>query len=215
LDRIAKARGPLAFIDESFLAPSQWKDSFYIVAAAVIEKDTVLTIRQEMRRRVKRGTWHTTESGRSEAGQQKIRELASYLATVVKPVIVVVDELAKSDRSAEAGRAQALRGLLTELANNHIYMTGTVVYEKRIPGYMQAHDDVIIEGIRRQGGDASKLKVIGIASKREPLLWIPDLICWAFRQAYLDDDQGYFTDLAKVATIIHLSGPEQKSPQNH
>jgi hypothetical protein len=197
------------------LAPSQWHDSFYIVAAAVIEKDHVLDVRAELRRRVKVGTWHTTESGRSEKGQQKIRELASYLATVVKPVIVVVDELAKSDRAGEAGRAQALRALLEELAREHIYMTGTVVYERRIPGYMQAHDDVIVEGIRRQGGDASKLKVVGLATKREPLLWIPDLICWAFRQAYLDDDRGYFTDLAKVAKVIHLSGPEKKLPQSH
>lgn len=215
LDRIARARGPLAFIDESFLAPSQWPDSFYIIAAAVIEKDIVLEVRKELRRRVKHGTWHTTEAGRSEKGQQKIRELASYLATVVKPVIVVVDELAKSDRAAEAGRAQALRACLEELAREHIYLTGTVVYERRIPGYMQAHDDVILEGIRRQGGDASKLKVIGISSKREPLLWIPDLICWSFRQAYLDDDRGYFTELAKVAKVIHLNGPEKTQSQSH
>jgi hypothetical protein len=80
---------------------------------------------------------------------------------------------------------------------------------------MQAHDDVIIEGIRRQGSDASKLKVVGLSTKREPLLWIPDLICWAFRQAYLDDDRGYFTELAKVAKVIHLSGPEKKLPQSH
>ncbi|QKJ24973.1 hypothetical protein HRU87_01865 [Aquiluna borgnonia] len=203
-DRIARAKGPLAFIDESFRAPSQDHDSFYIVAAAVIDKAIVLEVRKELRRRVRHGTWHTTEAGRSQVGQQKIRELSAYLATVVKPVVVVVDQLQKSDRSAEAGRAKALRALLVELATEHVYLTGTVVYEKRIPGYMQAHDDLIIGQIRREKGAASSLNVIGLSTKSEPLLWIPDIIAWAFRQQYLKDGGGYFSELAKIAKVIHI-----------
>jgi hypothetical protein len=69
---------------------------------------------------------------------------------------------------------------------------------------MQAHDDLIIEQIRREKGAASSLNVIGLSTKSEPLLWIPDIIAWAFRQQYLKDGGGYFSELAKSAKVIHI-----------
>ncbi|MEY3561141.1 MAG: hypothetical protein RL068_293 [Actinomycetota bacterium] len=209
-DRIARARGPLAFIDESFQAPSQDPDSFYIIAAAVIEKDQVLEVRKRLANLVQNPTWHTTEAGRTERGKQKIRELASYLAIVSKPVIVVLDQLASSDRSAEAGRAQAIRALLAELASEHMYLTGTVFYERRVPGFMQEHDELIFERIRQSKLEGARLQVVGLATKKEPLLWIPDIICWAYRRAYLDGDHSFFNELGKVAKVIRFSEPEQK-----
>ena len=213
-DKVAKAAGPIAFIDESYQAPNQSQDSFYLVAAAVIEKDRVLDIRKQLRRLARDASWHTTESARSEAGRQQIHELANYLARNCKPVIVVFDQIPESDKNAEATRAQAIRGLLVELAQEHIYLTGTVVYEKRIPGYMQTHDELIVRGISTGENPANRLKVLGVSTKREPLLWAPDIICWAFRQAYLGKNTSYFNELAKVSKVIHLGEPKQKLPQN-
>ena len=209
-DKVAKAAGPLAFIDESFQAPNQNPDSFYLIAAAVIPKDKVLEVRKQLRILVRGSSWHTTEAARSERGRLQIHQFTSYLARNSKPVIVVIDQIPDSDRNAEAARAQAIRGLLVELAQQHMYLTGTVVYEKRIPGYMQTHDEMIFKSIAGGQNDASRLNVIGLSTKKEPLLWAPDLICWAFRQAYLDRNQSYFDELAKVASVIHLGHTEQK-----
>ena len=214
-DRLAKASGPIAFIDESFQAPNQSPDSFYLVAAAVIEKDRVLEIRKQLRKLARNASWHTTESARSEAGRALIHQLANYLARNCKPVIVVFDQIPESDKNAEATRAQAIRGLLVELAQEHMYLTGTVVYEKRIPGYMQTHDELIMRGIISGDNPANRLNVIGVSTKREPLLWAPDIICWAFRQAYLGRNTSYFNELAKVSRVIHLGEPKQISPQSH
>lgn len=213
-DKVAKAAGPIAFIDESFQAPNQSPDSFYLVAAAVIEKDRVLEIRKQLRKLARNASWHTTESARSEAGRQQIHELANYLARNCKPVIVVFDQIPESDKNAEATRAQAIRGLLFELAQEHMYLTGTVVYEKRIPGYMQTHDELIMRGISAGENPANRLNVLGVSTKREPLLWAPDIICWAFRQAYLGRNTSYFNELAKVSKVIHLGEPKQISPQS-
>jgi hypothetical protein len=213
-DKVAKSAGPIAFIDESFSAPNQSRDSFYLIAAAVIEKDRVLEIRRQLRILARNDSWHTTESARSEAGRAQIHELANYLARNCKPVIVVFDQVPESDRTAEATRAQAIRGLLFELAQEHMYLTGTVVYEKRIPGYMQTHDELILRSIATGDNPANRLSVIGVSTKREPLLWAPDIICWAFRQAYLGKNTSYFNELAKVSKIIHLGEPEQRSPQS-
>lgn len=214
-DKVAKAAGPLAFLDESFQAPNQNPDSFYLIAAAVIPKDKVLEVRKQLRILARSSSWHTTESARSERGRQQIVQLASYLARNCQPVIVVFDQIPESDRNAEATRAQAIRGLLLELVQQHMYLTGTVVYEKRIPGYMQTHDEMIFKTIASGNNDANRLNVIGVSTKREPLLWAPDIICWAFRQAYLGKNQTYFEELAKVARVIHLGQAEQKSTQSH
>jgi hypothetical protein len=201
---IAASRGPVAFLDESFLAPSQWHDSFYILAAAVIPRLDLDEVRRELRRISRRSRWHAAERGRSDSGQQQVKRMANYLATVCLPVIVVVDELAKSDRSAEEGRAQALRALLAELSENHIYLDGLAVYERRVPGTMQQNDDQILGQIRAEGGSAANLKLLGLSTKREPLLWAPDTICWAFRQHYFEQNPHYFAALNQVAVIKHL-----------
>ena len=204
LDKVALARGPLAFIDESYLSPAQSVDSYYILSAAVIEKKRVLEIRQALRKIVGASTWHTTDAGRSDIGRQKIRELCAYLARNVVPVIVVLEQLAESDKNAEAGRAKSIRVLLNELAEKHLYMTGTVVYESRIPGYMQNQDARIIQIIAKGHSSAARLKVFGLASKKEPLLWAPDLIGWAYRHAYADKDESFFQELAKAARVIKI-----------
>lgn len=214
-DKVAKAAGPLAFIDESFQAPNQNSDSFYLIAAAVIPKDKVLEVRKQLRILARGSSWHTTEAARSEKGRLQIQQLTSYLARNSKPVVVVIDQIPDSDRNAEAARAQAIRALLIELSQQHMYLTGTVVYEKRIPGYMQTHDEMIFKSIASGNSDASRLNVIGLSTKREPLLWAPDIICWAFRQAYLGRNQNYFDELSKVASVIHLGHTEQKSTQSH
>ncbi|WP_157671477.1 hypothetical protein [Candidatus Aquiluna sp. UB-MaderosW2red] len=194
----------MAFIDESFLSPAQSEDSFYILTAAVIDKKRVLKVRQELFKLVGANYWHTTDAGRSDRGRQKIRELNAYLARNVSPVIVVIEQLAESDKSAEAGRVESIRTLLNELAENHLYLTGTVVYESRIPGFMQNQDRRIIKEIAEGQSSAAKLKVFGLASKKEPMLWAPDLIGWAYRHAYADSDKSFFQELAKVATVIKL-----------
>lgn len=204
LDKVALARGPIAFIDESFLSPSQATDSYYILTAAVVEKKRVLEIRQRLRDIVGGSSWHTTDAGRSERGRQKIRELNSYLAQNVLPVIVVIEQLDETDKNAEVGRAQSVRVLLEELAKNHLYVTGTVVYESRIPGYMQNNDEREFEKIAKSNSSASKLKVFGLASKKEPMLWAPDLIGWSYRQAYSNKDDSFFSELARVSRVIRV-----------
>lgn len=129
-------------------------------------------------------------------------------------MIVVLDQIPESDRNAEAARAQAIRALLIDLAEQHMYLTGTVVYEKRIPGYMQTHDEMIFKTIASGHSEANRLNVIGLSTKKEPLLWAPDLICWAFRQAYLGRNNSFFEELAKVASVIHLGQTEQKPTQS-
>ena len=191
-------------MDESFRSPSEARDSFYILCAVVIPKSKVFAVRNGIREIVGKSYFHATELGRHENGQMLIRKLARYLALEVKPILVVIEQLPKSDRDAEGARELATRALWKELAENELYITGTVVYERRMRGVQDQSDLRIFNSLKRLKLPGNKLKVLGIATKKEPLLWAPDLVAWAFRQAYDDADNSYFSALTRVSKIIRL-----------
>ena len=202
--KLGLSRGPVAFIDESFLSPAQNPDSFYILCAVVVKKDKLKLLRRRLYESVQDSRWHTTEAGRTNSGRQKIRELARLIAGLTTTVITVVDQLNDRDTDAEAGRARSKMALLNELALNHLYLTGTVVFEKRPGSYMHGKDLRVLERIRSKGNPASKLQVLSIQTKSEPLLWAPDLVAWCYRKAYFEKDASFFQDLQKTATVIKL-----------
>ena len=204
LSRIRAAKGPLAFIDESFMAPSQDPDSFYILGAVVVEKKKVFWLRGQMRELVGDDYFHATEFGRKDYGRQIIRQLADLIARETTPVLVVMDQLQTSDVDAERARAIVTSKMFQELSEKEIYLTGTVVYERRMRSGQHQSDLRIFKSLKRQKLPGNKLKVVGLASKNEPLLWAPDLLCWAFRQAYHSENPSYFQQLKKVAKVIRV-----------
>ena len=191
-------------MDESFRSPSEDKDSFYILCAVVIPKKRIFAVREGIREVVGKGRFHATELGRHDDGRMVIRRLARFLALEVKPVLVVIEQLQNSDRDAERAREMATRALWKELAENELYLTGTVVYERRMRGAQDQSDLRIFNNLKRLKLPGNKLKVLGIATKREPLLWAPDLVAWAFRQAYDEADNSFFSALSRVSKIIRL-----------
>ena len=204
LGRIRAAKGPLAFVDESFLSPSEDADTFYILGAVVIEKSKVFAVRKELREIVGDDYFHATEFGRTDYGRMIIRRMAAMLARQTQPILVVLDQLEKKDRDAELARELATRGLWKELAENELYLTGTVIYEGRLRGNQHRQDLRIFRDLKKENLPGSKLRVLGLPTKREPLLWAPDLVCWAFRQAYHEGNPSYFQELTKTTKIIRL-----------
>jgi hypothetical protein len=204
LSRIRAAKGPIAFIDESFMAPRQDPDTFYILGAVVVEKKKVFWLRDQMREIVGDDYFHATEFGRKDYGRQVIRQLADLIARETTPVLVVLDQLHPSDVDAERARAIVTKWMFQELSQNDMYLTGTVVFERRMRSGQHQHDLRIFQEIKRQKLPGNRLRVVGLATKNEPLLWAPDLLCWAFRQAYREDNPSYFQQLKRVAKIIRV-----------
>lgn len=198
LGRLRAAKGPLAFVDESFRSPSEAKDSFYILCATVIPRGNIFRVRNELRDLVGKSYFHATELGRSDQGQMILRKVAHYLAKEVKPVLVLIEQLPKSDRDAETGRERATRALWKELSESELYVTGTVVYERRMRGAQDASDLRILKTLKRLRLPGNQLNVLSAATKNEPLLWMPDLVAWAFRQAYDRADNSFFGELTKL-----------------
>lgn len=203
-DKIAKSKGPIALLDESFLTPAQGPDSFYILCAVVVEKSEVLHLRRALESIAGTTLWHTTDAGRTDLGRQKIRQLARLIAESTVSVIAVVEELSKTDSTGEQARVNSAHTLLNELAKNYLYLTGTVVYEKRTRGDMRNRDEALLRQISQSDSEASRLAIWGMASKSEPLLWAPDIVAWCYRQAYFKQDSSFFQDLERSTAVIRI-----------
>lgn len=192
----------MAFLDESFLSPAQGPDSFYLLVAVVVEKAEVIRFRNQLQAAVAAGRWHTTEAARTDSGRQKIRELAHLIAQSASCVVAVIEEIDEQDKTGEIARNRLTKALLEELAGNHIYATGSVIYEKRTPGSMRSRDELLLNQISKSDSIAAKLAIWGISTKHEPLLWAPDVLAWCYRQAYFEKDASFFQDLEKVTTLV-------------
>jgi hypothetical protein len=203
-DKISKSKGPIALLDESFLTPAQGPDSFYILCAVVVDKSEVMHLRRGLEAIAGRGRWHTTEEARRDSGKQKIRQLARLIAESTISVIAVVEELSAQDSSGESARARATQVLLDELAQNYLYLTGTVVYEKRMPGEMRARDEQVLKQIQKGNSPAANLAIWGMAEKSEPLLWAPDIVAWCYRQAYFERDPSFYQDLERSTRLLKV-----------
>ena len=186
------------------MSPSEDPDSFYILGAVVVEKKKVFAFRDQLQQLVGDDYFHATEFGRHESGRQVIRQLADLIAREAKPVLVVLKQLESSDEDAERARARVTKRLFEELSENQMYLTGTLVYERRMRSGQHQSDLRIFRSIKQQKLPGSKLRVLGIATKHEPLLWAPDLLSWVFRQAYREQNYSYFQQLKRVAKIIWL-----------
>lgn len=170
----------------------------------LIEKKSIFKLRSKLAQVAGRSRWHTTEMGRSHEGRQQIKKLASLTARSTNSVVVLVEDIEPADSDAEIARAKAMRALFHHLATDHMYLTGTVIYEKRLSPGMAMRDQLLFENIRNSKVEGSKLKTWGMASKSEPLLWLPDLVAWCFRQAVHHDNDEYLSDLEKSLTVIRL-----------
>jgi hypothetical protein len=201
---LASAKGPVAFVDESFLSPAQHHDSFYILCATIVPKSNLKILRERLLETVQAPRWHTTEAGRTEGGRQQIRALARTIASLTSNLITVVDQLSDLDRNAEAGREQAKRAMLNELATNHLYLSGTVVFEKRPGGSMHQRDLRTLRIVREGLSPAAKLHIHSIKTKAEPLLWAPDLVAWCYRKAYFEKDSSFLQDLERTITVLRI-----------
>lgn len=186
------------------MSPAEDHDSFYILGAVIVPRSRLFDLRTKLFEIVGDDYFHATELGRSDKGRMTIRRMAALLARETKSVVVVLEQLKRSDANAESAREVATRELMRELSEEHIYLNGTVVYEKRLRGSQHARDLRIFKNLKRLKLPGGKLRVVGLASKNEPLLWAPDLVCWGFRQAYHEGDPSFFQELTRSAKIIRL-----------
>lgn len=195
----------IAYVDESFeLRESHIGGRFYLLCCVLVNEATQATQRNKLRDVVGADYWHTTELARSRIGQDEIRRVASWASNLFSSSIWVTPSIEAGDRLGEQARALLIKQMISHLIGNLETETIEIIFERRRPGFQANADKRTIQELRQTNKLARNFPVRFLSPTEGNLLWLPDLICWSYRQVLVGRSPEYFNILVNAATV-HLN----------
>lgn len=177
----------VAFIDESYLAPSfeiaSKSSPFYLMTAYVIPRADLASMRSDLEEDFG-SFWHSTQEHRSGEGRERIRAFATYVGggdeAIIVSLLCPVDE---ADGDAEGARAKCFSELLSALSSGeHCPRVTLAVFEERKFMNQRAADGATVKAAYRDGVIPRGFRVLPTSPSIEPLLWLPDVVSFALYQ---------------------------------
>ncbi|WP_291380308.1 hypothetical protein [Demequina sp.] len=200
-------RDSVAFLDETYDVDPMHDSHFYVMTAVVVKVADLNYVRDGIVELVGGNYWHTTQSLRTEQGRQRTHELLEYLGDPAGGETCVIRhtvEVDLGDRDGESARKACLEELLTYLANPGFHGPGVtlVVLERRRPSTSATADASTKTGLVAQGLLTRAIQMLQVSPSDEPLLWLPDLACSAYRQQIVHGNRDYFELIEQITELI-------------
>jgi hypothetical protein len=198
---------PVAFLDETYNVDPAHRPSYYVMVAVVVQSREMSALRSDLVNRAGASYWHTTEALRTELGRERTVELLQYLGDPAGSELCALrheSTVDPMDKNGEAARARCLRRLLEYLSQPGIHGDGVdlFVLERR-----RNQAEVVLDGKTkaqslREGKIGPSARLMQVTPGEEQLLWLPDLVCSAYRQVVARGDQSYFDEVGHITTLI-------------
>lgn len=199
---------PVAFLDETYsLEPNRGR--FYVMSAVVVLTNDVEPLRDELDHVVPGGWWHTTDELQLAGGRERTRELLQTLRAPDETCIVV-DRVAVADDDKDGFQAReaVLRRLLTVLhspdGDAHPPVRLVVTEEQR-EARKNNWDRSIRKALIAEQSIGASMNMVHASPGSEHLLWLPDLVCSAYRQKKLFRNPDLFAEIEDLTRVIELS----------
>lgn len=199
--------GPVAYLDETYEL-GRGRARFYVMSAVVVLEPDRDPLRNELDSLVPSGWWHTTEELRNGGGRDRARELLGTFR-VPDETCVIVDKTSVDTEDSEGIRARGsvLRRLLTLLhspvANTHPPVR-MVVSEEQREARKNNFDRSVRKSLIAEGSIDASLSLVHASPGSEHLLWLPDLVCSAYRQKLLHQQGDLFEQIMDLTHVIEL-----------
>lgn len=200
--------GPVAFLDETYHVETDGRRRFYVIAAVVVLEKDRDALRDEIDGIVPDGWWHTTAQLRTDAGREQVRELLQTFR-VPDETCVIVDKISidPHDTDGTQARGVVLGRLLTAIYNaehgTHPPVSLAVIEEQR-----EARKNNFDRSIRKQliaeAAISEAATLLAVSPASEHLLWLPDLVCSAYRQKMVFDRSELFAVIEHLTHVIQL-----------
>lgn len=202
--------GVVAYIDESYLAPSfafSGASAFYLATAYVIPTEDLDAIRSDLPGVIGGSFWHSTEAHQSEAGREKIVRLIDYIAEGDERVIVAVKKpINDTDGDGERARQQCLTELLSALSRGLACdPVSLAILEERKFSNQKAADQKTISLARSDTKIDRHMRVLPTSPSAERLLWLPDVVSYAFYRQWAGLQSNYAEPLTGRVTLIEVT----------
>lgn len=199
---------PVAFLDETYsLEPDRGR--FYVMSAVVVLPNDLGPLRDELDHLVPGGWWHTTDELQVDGGRGRTRELLQTLRAPDETCIVV-DSVAVADEDKDGFQAReaVLRRLLTVLQSPeddaHPPVRLAVTEEQR-EARKNNWDRSIRKALIAERSIGTFMNMVHASPGSEHLLWLPDLVCSAYRQKKVSRNEDLFAEIEDLTRVIELS----------
>jgi hypothetical protein len=200
--------GPVAYLDETYHLERDGRRRFYVMAAVVVLESDRDALRNELDDLVPDGWWHTTDALRSDEGRDQARALLETFR-VPDETCVVVDKVSvdTDDKDGTRARGVVLSRLLTALHTaehgTHPPVALTVIEEHRV-ARINNFDRSVRAKLITSGVIADSTTLAAISPGSEHLLWLPDLVCSAYRQKTVHHRGDLFDAIEELTHVTQL-----------
>lgn len=200
--------GPVAFLDETYHVEQDGRRRFYVIAAVVVLHEDRDTLREELDGLVPDGWWHTTNELRTDEGREHARSLLQTFRMPDETCVIVDkvsiegdDEDGMQARGAVLGRV--LAAVHTAEFGTHPPVNLTVIEEQREARKNNFDRSVRKRLIADKTIDES-MALVSVSPGSEHLLWLPDLVCTAYRQKMLFQRSELFAEIEELTHVVQL-----------
>ncbi len=196
---------PVAYLDETYRTDPQ--GGYYVMTAAVVQADQRDRVRADIRSIAGDGYWHTTESLRTPDGLARTRSLLDYLgdpAGTETYFIAHEQRIEDGDPRGELARTRCLTSLLVHLNGQETECDAVdlFVLEKRLTGEMTRLDARTKAAAQSSGLITKGARLFQTTPSDEHLLWLPDLVCSAYRHSLIGRTPDLYPRVSSICTVL-------------
>lgn len=191
----------LAFVDESFKDASGRTPGYYQLAAALVDGASVSTLRVETVAAAPRQGFHASTLA-NRGRQRDVESMLDHVARSESWNVIVVT--AGHLGSSEPARQRCLASMLELMDGQKITHVIADSREATLGNDPQARNRVdltTLKTLRTSGAVSRHMTLAHEHDNREPLLYIPDAVGWAYRQYALRSNPHYWGYVSSVSTV--------------
>lgn len=188
---------PVVYIDESFELKGENK--FYILSSACVEPDRLSSTRSSLTDFNFQDALHASDMMRRN--QLESLRLATKLVSENHDGadVVVCARIADDDKNGDLARRRCIEHIAPLLHNEF----GSALYVIDHRGPANKYDLHVISDLRKSGQLSRTTRVLHTRPSVEPLLGLPDVIAWSYRQKHTKRSVEWFEPFAET-TALHM-----------
>ncbi|MHA3724414.1 hypothetical protein ACXR2T_11095 [Leucobacter sp. HY1910] len=198
----AENRAPIAFLDESY--ELREGKTFYIIASAIVYPDDLDRSRTALLEFYGGDTMHASPMYRRNE-LTSLRSALSLAASQHDGMDVVVQTAVDLDDDHGHSARRRCLSFIAPLLHKEEGTTLFVLDSLETPA-ANRHDRFTFGDLRRAGTLHRDATEYHARPSAEPLLGLPDLLAWAYRQQITRNDASWFAPLARDTRVHELEG---------
>ena len=209
---LTASHGHMAFIDETYIEPTQYSMGLYMLQAVVISEDNANEARHAIREnstyREDRQDffWHTKDISKEETYKIDLMNYISQKYSTETPMsFAIIPQSSEhkkqktgsqyldilNNNSIEEARAECIATLTKHLSKN--YKNISIIFEGR-KNYTESGlkdiswiDRNTVQKLRENNIINPNIRYATISPSNDPLLFLPDTLAWSMRHSILND----------------------------